>query len=218
MVKRNTIIRLCSKCGKNNEVYLKANGRPIGRCNSCRRLAIVEYKKEYNKKYNQKNSNKRKEHYLTNRDRLVEIGRENARNNKARRAELDRLRKTDPEKKEKLLAYTRKYRKEKYNKDTNFRLSMRLRGRIVDALRSGLKAGSAIDDLGCSIDDLKSYLESKFQKGMNWGNWGVSGWHIDHIKPISSFDLTDRSQFVRACHFTNLQPLWSIDNLKKGNK
>jgi hypothetical protein len=48
---------------------------------------------------------------------------------------------------------------------------------------------------------------------MTWDNWTTDGWHIDHIKPLaSSFDLTDRKQFLEACHYTNLQPLWAKDN------
>jgi hypothetical protein len=80
------------------------------------------------------------------------------------------------------------------------------------------KTGSAIDELGCSVDQLKRYLESKFQPGMTWDNWTRDGWHIDHIKPLSSFDLTDPGQFKVACHYTNLQPLWAKDNLVKSNK
>ncbi len=53
---------------------------------------------------------------------------------------------------------------------------------------------------------------------MTWDNYGLYGWHIDHIKPLASFDLTDREQFLEACHYTNLQPLWAEENLSKGNK
>ena len=73
-----------------------------------------------------------------------------------------------------------------------------------------------MSDLGCTIPELKQYLESKFQEGMTWENWGVHGWHIDHIIPLSSFDLTCREQFLKVCHYTNLQPLWAKDNLSKG--
>lgn len=64
----------------------------------------------------------------------------------------------------------------------------------------------------------KVYLESLFQPGMVWENYGNDGWHIDHVRPLSSFDLLDPVQFSQACHYTNLQPLWAKDNLSKGNK
>jgi hypothetical protein len=81
-------------------------------------------------------------------------------------------------------------------------------------LKTNAKAGSAVSDLGCSIPELKAYLEKMFQPGMTWENWGA--WHIDHIIPLASFDLTDREQFLKACHYTNLQPLWAPDNQRKG--
>ena len=65
---------------------------------------------------------------------------------------------------------------------------------------------------------LENNLESKFQSGMTWDNWALDGWHIDHIKPLASFDLTDRNQLLEACNYTNLQPLWAKDNLSKGAK
>ena len=99
-----------------------------------------------------------------------------------------------------------------------YKLSCRLRSRLYCALQGNFKNGSAVKDLGCSIDELKMYLESKFQPGMNWDNWSFEGWHIDHIKPMAFFDLTDRKQLLLACHYTNLQPLWAIDNLSKGDR
>ena len=99
-----------------------------------------------------------------------------------------------------------------------YKLSCRLRTRLYCALQGNFKNGSAVKDLGCSIDELKTHLESKFQLGMTWDNWSFEGWHIDHIKPLASFDLTDRKQLLLACHYTNLQPLWAIDNLSKGDR
>ena len=70
--------------------------------------------------------------------------------------------------------------------------------------------------LDCSIPELRLYIESKFQKGMTWDNYGE--WHLDHVIPCDTFDLTDSEQQKICFHYTNLQPLWAVDNLKKHNK
>lgn len=118
--------------------------------------------------------------------------------------------------------HIRKYMQHKRDTDIQFKLGLRLRIRIHSAITRSLKyksknpkkAGSAVRDLGCSITELKTYLESQFQPGMSWINYG--DWHIDHIKPLINFDLTDKEQFRQACHYSNLQPLWAQDNLTKG--
>lgn len=108
------------------------------------------------------------------------------------------------------------YLKNKYDNDIQHRLRVTLRNRLNDALGNEFKSGSAVRDLGCTIPELKFYLEGMFKAGMNWENWGE--WHIDHIIPLSWFDLSDRNQLLKACHYSNLQPLWAIENLKKNNK
>mgnify|MGYP001563855485 CR=1 FL=1 len=102
--------------------------------------------------------------------------------------------------------------------DIQFRLQLRLRSRFGRALKNNYKVGSAVFDLGCSIKEFKIHLEKKFQSGMTWKNYGLYGWHIDHKIPLSSFDLTNREQVKKACHYTNLQPMWALDNLKKNKK
>ncbi len=99
-------------------------------------------------------------------------------------------------------------------KNIQCKLAQTLRAR----LGNNLKSGSAVRDLGCSIAELKTYLESKFQPDMTWENWALDGWHIDHIKPLCSFDLTIREQFLKACHYSNLRPLWAFENQSKGAK
>lgn len=99
----------------------------------------------------------------------------------------------------------------------NSKIARRLRSRLSNALNNNQKAGSAVGDLGCSIEEFKKHLESQFTDGMTWDNYGYWGWHIDHIIPLSTFDLSDPDQFKQACHFTNLQPLWSNDNFKKSD-
>lgn len=71
-------------------------------------------------------------------------------------------------------------------------------------------------DFGCSVDDLILHIESIFLDGMTWDNHGK--WHIDHIKPCCAFDLTDPKQQRDCFHYSNLQPLWAVDNLKKSGK
>jgi hypothetical protein len=113
-------------------------------------------------------------------------------------------------------AYYKKYDKLRRKRDVSYNISKNLRSRLSNALRGLLKTASCISELGCSLEDFKIYIESKFLEGMTWENYGLRGWHIDHIKPLASFDLSDPEQLKQACHYTNLQPLWAIDNLKKG--
>jgi len=106
----------------------------------------------------------------------------------------------------------------KIKTNLNFKLGITLRNRIRDAIKnqSTIKAASSIELLGTSIVEVRQYLESLFQNGMTWQNHGE--WHIDHIIPVSHFDLTQIEEQKKCFHYTNLQPLWAIDNLKKGNR
>jgi hypothetical protein len=118
--------------------------------------------------------------------------------------------------KEKIITQNSKYKRNRKKFDIPYKISDNLRTRLYLAIKNGQKTGSAIRDLGCSIEELKIYLESKFHPNMTWDNYGK--WHIDHVKPLSKFNLIDFEELKKACHYTNLQPLWAIDNLKKGNK
>ena len=92
------------------------------------------------------------------------------------------------------------------------------RTRLRKALNQIEKSDKTMNLIGCSAIELKEYLESKFTEGMTWENRGREGWHIDHIKPCASFDLSDPEQQRECFHYTNLQPLWAKDNLRKGYK
>jgi hypothetical protein len=83
----------------------------------------------------------------------------------------------------------------------------------------GLKKSHSIMELtGCTLEFLRGYLESRFLADMTWENYGKFGWHIDHIRPCASFDLSDPEQQKICFHYTNLQPLWAKDNHSKGAK
>ena len=103
---------------------------------------------------------------------------------------------------------------ERYKTDSNYRITKLLRRRVYGFVKN--KKFKTMELLGCSIKKLWEHLESKFQPGMTKENHGK--WHIDHIKPCISFDLTDPEQQKICFHYTNLQPLWAEDNLKKGAK
>lgn len=110
------------------------------------------------------------------------------------------------------------YRKELYHNNFNFKLTCVLRTGIHRGLNANHKSNPVMKILGCSVDHLRNYLESKFQDGMTWKNWTIHGWHIDHIVPISSFDLSNEEMMKKACHYTNLQPLWCDDNWSKSDR
>jgi hypothetical protein len=109
-------------------------------------------------------------------------------------------------------AYRRRRRSVEMQSPVN-RLRESLRSRFRKKVKSG-SVGRYVDFIGCTIGQLKSHLESQFKEGMNWGNYGR--WHIDHIIPVCAFDLTDHKAVSRCFHYTNLQPLWAVDNLLKG--
>lgn len=115
-------------------------------------------------------------------------------------------------------ALSSQWHKDNYGKNVSFTLALKLRNRLNKAIKNNQKSGSAVRDIGCSIEELKIYLESKFQPGMSWSNYSRYGWHIDHIEALSRFDLSNSEQLKKACHYTNLQPLWARDNLKKDNR
>jgi hypothetical protein len=91
-----------------------------------------------------------------------------------------------------------------------------LRCRLRAALKGRSKAASGPILVGCSMEELRRHLEALWQPGMSWDNYGLKGWVIDHILPCASFDLTDPEQQYKCFHYTNLQPLWSVDNMTKG--
>lgn len=99
--------------------------------------------------------------------------------------------------------------------DPKHRIKKTLRTRIWNALKGIDKSKTTEELIGCSFENLKLYLESKFKDGMSWDNYGK--WHIDHIKPCDSFDLTKEYHQRECFHYTNLQPLWAADNIKKSN-
>lgn len=112
-----------------------------------------------------------------------------------------------------------KYAKERYHTDERFRMEQLLRKRFRVALRRQFvekKFKNTFDLLGISLDEFKAYFESKFTTDMTWARFLKGEIHIDHVIPCASFDLTKKEEQEKCFHYTNLQPLWAVDNLEKG--
>jgi signal recognition particle GTPase len=192
---------------------------------------IKEYKKEYDKEYNKKNKEKikeqKKEYYQKNKEQILEYRQKNKEKFKEQKKEYykknkEKFKEYDKEyrqkNKEKLKEYKKEYQRKRYQNDVDYRITDSIRRRIRKAIKSqaAIKSNKSIELLGCSIPEVRQHLENQFKDGMSWENHGE--WHIDHIKPCASFDLTDPKQQKECFNYKNLQPLWAEENLTKGAK
>lgn len=112
----------------------------------------------------------------------------------------------------------REWAQKRRDSDAGFRLSTNLRIRIWEVLKGNKKSAKTAELIGCSIIELRQHLEKQFQSGMGWDNYGRKGWHVDHIKPCARFNLSDPAQQKICFHYSNLRPLWALDNIRKGVK
>tara|TARA_R110000765_G_scaffold139925_2_gene240237 strand:+ start:87 stop:722 length:636 start_codon:yes stop_codon:yes gene_type:complete len=99
--------------------------------------------------------------------------------------------------------------------DPIFKIKRNLRRRVHHALNSIKKADNTFALIGCTPNEFKLHIEAQFVDGMSWGNYGRDTWHVDHIIPCYSYDLTQEDQQRECFHYTNQRPLWSVDNLSR---
>jgi hypothetical protein len=118
--------------------------------------------------------------------------------------------------KESYKPHRNKERRARRLKDPQYRIMEVCRSRIWRTLKGITKSARTVDLIGCSIELLIQHIEGQFDDWMSWENYGK--WHVDHIIPCASFDLTDEDQQRLCFHFTNLQPLEASENIKKGCK
>lgn len=117
----------------------------------------------------------------------------------------------------------RQYYSNKIKTDPQYRLRNLLRARLRSAIKNNQKVGSAVLDLGCSIVEFQKYIESKFHPNphtgeiMSWDNFGTR-WQLDHIKELATFDLSNKAEFLVACNYKNLQPMWTEEHIIKTAK
>jgi hypothetical protein len=109
------------------------------------------------------------------------------------------------------------YGRKKLDTDPTYKLIHNMRGRLRNAVKGyGDKYDTTMNLVGCNSTKLREYLQAKFTEGMTWEKYG--DWHVDHILPCCSFDLTCEKEQRKCFHYSNLQPLWARENLQKGGK
>ncbi len=194
-------------------MFYKDKSRKDGLYPECKECQNKRHKKWYQKNIDRER--KRVRRYVSeNIDKIKKY-----RNSKAyKNGQKTYMKSWRKDNKEKLIEYKKNYHNKIEMKDPTFRILHSLRGRLLQSLKNNVKIKHTIEFIGCSVEDLKLYLESKFKDNMSWENYGRKGWHIDHIKPCSSFDLSKLEEQEKCFHYTNLQPLWWYENCIKGGR
>jgi hypothetical protein len=210
------MVKFCKSCNSEKDVsefYVRRNrGNGLAgythKCKSCCKKTSREYtsldKKEYMKKYRENNKEKLKDYIKNWRIENVDKFKSGQK-------------KYYQENKELVIRRNYEYCKYKTSTDSLYKLRRGIRALILVSFRNQFttKSKKTIEILGCSFEEFKLHLESKFDDKMNWENQGTY-WHMDHIIPISSA-ITEEDVY-RLNHYTNFQPLYWEDNLKKSNK
>lgn len=175
--------------------------------------------KEYNLRNKEKLKQHRKERYQQNKQYYIQKAKEYAEQNKEKRDQL--VKEYRHRNKEKIKEYAQSRREinrqrhnNRYKNDPIYKLSRTLRARLISAIKNKAikKYQPTLDMIGCTIEQLRLHIEQQWLPGMTWENHTQRGWHIDHIKPVNTFDLTDIEQQKQCFHYTNLRPLWAVDN------
>lgn len=166
------------------KTHRKSNKKRLNEKSKKYREDNRDYIKEYNKEYREKNKDKFKEYYLNNKD--------------------------------KILSNQKIYEKNKRKTDPLFKFIKNIRVSISNSIRKNgyTRKSKTHEILGCSFEDFKIFIESKFSDEMTWENYGE--WHIDHIEPISW--AKSEEEILKLNHYTNLQPMWGNINQSKGNR
>jgi hypothetical protein len=206
-------MKICTRCNKEKELDLFVTRKRAsdGKASQCKECHVKHYKgknkyknieghKSWQRQYREENKQKLKSYYtnwyLKNKERLLEYQKNHRKANSVSINSQKRI-----------------YRKNRLETDDLYKCKQNLRNRMAQAFRkTEWKKEGSQKLIGCSYDIAKSHIEKQFIDGMSWSNHGI--WHIDHIIPLSSAKSKD--ELVSLCHYTNLQPLWAIDNLKKG--
>lgn len=207
--KRQCYYSHCKKCNtERNNINRNKRKDEYNKNRKARRIKYKEQEKQYRVKYYQekiKPKNKGRKEKKTKEEWDLYHAEYRRKNREKLKIQARKYRANKAE-------IVRDNRKKLYQKRTaSDKIKQNLRVRIRKCIKR--KSDSSMELIGCSIEDLCVYLESKFTNGMTWANYGPKGWHIDHIIPCSSFDLLDPDEQKKCFHYTNLQPLWATTEI-----
>jgi len=201
------------KCNKCSEVkpfieFPKETRSKSGYRSTCK-ICSNQTNKSYREDNRESFNNAKREYYQNNIEYLREQKRINSQKFKLQKAEYDRQYRILNN------AHIAELKKLwfKGNLTPERRIKINLRRRVHHAIQDNYKSASTLILLGCSVEQFKTHLELQFTEGMTWDNYGQ--WHIDHIKPCYSFDLSKPEQQLECFNYLNQRPLWAIDNLSR---
>jgi hypothetical protein len=193
-------MKCCSKCKESKDVsfFCKRLQGSVGICSDCKK----EYQKKYREKHRHNFSVNNKEYYRKNRDKLLEYNKLYREKNK-----------------EQLRIKSWEYVKNRKAFDVLYAFKLHIRGTVSKALLRSVKQNYATSEIesyiGCSLLELRTYIESKFEADMSWENRGKL-WHLGHITPL--YTAKDENEARKLFHYTNLRPEYAKRNLIKNKK
>lgn len=194
--------------------YHEANLEKIRQQRMQQREANRDKIAEAQRKWRAANREEIRERKRQYRERNLQKVREQHRQSRARN--LQKIRARRQANREKIAEARRKW----YKLNPAFRLSLVCRTRVTNALKGRDKSAKTKEIIGCTWEELRCHIESQFTKGMHWNNHGSGPgkWEIDHIIPFAAYPTRTHEELKKVCHWTNLRPLWSKKNRRKGPK
>lgn len=206
--------KICQRCGRSLPVsnFCKNKRQKDGLntwCKECTRAYKVQYYAENKERLSQEN----KARYAANPEKYRAAERERRAQNVALYNE--RALQYQKKNREKVYARQNAWAKAQRKNNPNFNMREKVRRAMYRFVKGIQKGGAIIHFLGCSYEEFRAHIEKQFTEGMTWETYG-STWTVDHIKPLTAFDLTDPEQLAEAVHYTNTQPLSLSNNVRKG--
>ena len=216
MAENKSTTKKCTKCKKLKDFdrFYIDNQKKDGLASACRDCMSKVSKVAYHKNIEKEKIRSKK--YRENNKEEIEISHKKYRTENKVACDLA-IKKWENNNRERTRKRKKVYMAYRRKNDINFRIASNLRRQITGTVKTK-RSKKSQQLLGCTISDFRKYLERLFKTGMSWENYSRKGWQIDHIIPCCMFDLTIQENQKKCFHFTNLQPMWAIDNFKKGGR